>query len=92
MMITSRDDVQLGEKAIKQKVGDMLNCKFINSLPHPLIGVKSASRYDIELICVQTGFVRFNVGGPVQSGEMIDFDYVLDGDMNKHDIDDFYLD
>ena len=92
MIIMSREDKQIGEKAIKKKVGDMLNCEFINSLPHPLIGVKGDSRYDIETICVQTGCVRFDVGGPIQHGELIDFDHVLDGDYGKHEIDDFYLD
>ncbi|AUR91210.1 hypothetical protein NVP1228O_47 [Vibrio phage 1.228.O._10N.261.49.C1] len=91
-MIIGRNDRQVGEKAIKLKVGDILNCELINSLSHPLIGVKGDNRYDIETICIQTGCVRFDVGGPIQIGEMIDFDHILDGNYNKHEIDDFYLD
>lgn len=72
---------------------DLLRCDFINSRPWmvTLLGVDNA-KYDLLQICVQTGFLTFNVSGRPQNGHIGDVSKFIDWDGNEFEIDVFYSD
>lgn len=91
MWITNGTEKRIGQPALKNLDNDLLNAELINSLGY-LIGVmRCGSRYDIELLCVKTGLVRFLVCGMVDLGEITDFSFIIGEDGVKRDVDDFFI-
>ncbi|QGZ13258.1 hypothetical protein PP410_gp41 [Vibrio phage NF] len=92
MWIANGKERQLGEPAGKNRDSDMLNGELINSLGHLIGEMRSGSRHDIELLCVETGLARFDVCGAVQLGDILDFSFIIGDDGIKRQVDDFFLD
>lgn len=75
-------------------MSDLLKIDSFNNLQHPLFCRFGADKHDslIETVCVQTGLMRIDVYGQIdlrQIGEVIE---IVDGDGNRYDVDDFYID
>lgn len=72
--------------------GDKLKANAINALQQPLIAIRAGGdRWPIHDICVGTGMTRIDVCGKLQ---IIDFGELLeieDGNGDRHDADDFYV-
>lgn len=71
-------------------MSDMLNMDFINSRSWMVKPIGSDNCFDLEVICVQTGCLRFNVSGMSQLSHISDISRFVDWDGNEFEIDDFY--
>lgn len=72
-------------------MGDILKEGFINSRPWAVKPFCSDTAYDLEVICVQTGCLRFNVSGKSQLSHIDEISKFIDWDGNEFDVDDFYI-
>lgn len=74
-------------------MSDLLNMELINSLQQPLWVSKNGKDWwwPVQDICVQTGLVRIDVSGLLQTTHLSDWSHVRDYAQTIHDPDSFYL-
>lgn len=92
-MQISYSSKKVRQELLKCKDGDLLNIEKINRLPHPLAAVMIGSGMNlmIENVCVETGLVRLDVCGRIDIDNFCMIRTIIDGEMNEHNPDDFYL-
>jgi hypothetical protein len=75
-------------------VSDLLSMERINSLPHPLLICLCGDKVEwpLELVCVETGLLKFDVCGLSQNGHFGEVMEVIDANGLRHDAETFYSD
>ena len=75
-------------------MSDLLRMNYINALPQPLFirlwGDKIT--WPLDLICVETGLLKFEVYGLLQNGHIRDVAEFIDQDGIHHESEQFYSD
>lgn len=75
-------------------MSDLLKINSFNRLQHPLFCRFAGDSSDslIETVCVQTGLMRIDVYGKIDHRHIGEVMEIVDGDGNRYDVDDFYID
>lgn len=78
-------------------MADLLDMDYINSLPQPFLAQQYGDHGDdwlwpVHDIEVQTGLVRIDVCGKLDTKHIGDFKIFRDANGKNHDADDFYAD
>jgi|SRR5688572_7795998 len=72
-------------------MADKLKMDAINALQQPLFAIRSGDSWPIHYICVQTGLVRIDVVGKLQTIQFGELLAIEDGNGDRHDADGFYI-
>jgi hypothetical protein len=90
MLIVERHNKADRVERIAPQKTDLLKVDFINSRSWLVRLLGGDSLFDLEVICVKSGALAFNVCGMRQTGHIGDISEFVDHDGNEFEIDDFF--